>query len=43
MEYPKLRNIDVFPLETSGKKVVGLRDPSNLSDKIVVVSPIYLR
>jgi hypothetical protein len=42
MEYPKLRNIDVFPLETSGKKVVGLRDPSNLSDKIVVVShPVF--
>jgi len=38
MEYPKLRNIDVFPLETSGQKVIGLRDPLNLSDRIVVVS-----
>jgi AmmeMemoRadiSam system protein B len=38
MEYPKLRNIDAFPLETSGQKAIGLRDPSNLSDKIVVVS-----
>ena len=38
MEYPKLRNIDVFPLETSGQKGIGLRDPSNLSDRIVVVS-----
>ena len=38
MEYPKLRNIDVFPLESSGQKAIGLRDPSNLSDRIVVVS-----
>lgn len=39
MEYPKLRrNIDAFPLEASGQKVIGLRDPSDLSDKIVVVS-----
>jgi len=38
MEYPKLRNIDVFPIETSGQKAIGLRDPSNLSDSIVVIS-----
>ena len=38
MEYPKLRNIDAFPLETSGRKVIGLRDITSLSDKIVVVS-----
>ena len=38
MEYPKLRNVDAFPLESSGKKVIGLRDPSSLSDRIVVVS-----
>lgn len=38
MEYPKLRNIDAFPLETSGRKAVGLRDPLNLREKIVIVS-----
>ncbi len=39
MEYPKLINIDAFPLEYSGQQVIGLRDPSSLSDKIVVVPP----
>jgi len=39
VEYPRLRrNIDAFPLEVSGQKVIGLRDPTDLSDKIVVVS-----
>ena len=38
MDYPKLRQIDAFPLETSGQKVIGLRDPSSLDDKVIVVS-----
>ncbi len=38
MDYPKLRQIDAFPLETSGRKTIGLRDPSSLGDKVVVVS-----
>lgn len=38
MDYPKLRQIDAFPLETSGRKTIGLRDPSSLDDKAVVVS-----
>jgi len=37
MEYPKLRNVDVFPLEASGRKAIGLRDAANLGDKIVIV------
>lgn len=37
MEYPKLRDIDAFPLETSGQQAIGLRDPSNMGDKVVVV------
>ena len=37
MEYPKLIHIDAFPLEHSGQKVIGLRDPSSMTDKIVVV------
>jgi len=42
MEYPKLRSIDVFPCESSGKKLIGLRDPSRLDDKVIVVSyPIF--
>lgn len=38
MDYPKLRQIEAFPLETSGKKTIGLRDPSTMDDKVIVVS-----
>ena len=42
MDYPKLRRIDAFPLETSGQKVIALRDPTRLDDKVVVVSyPVF--
>ena len=34
---PKLRNIDAFPAEVSGQKVICLRDPLNLSGKMVFV------
>jgi len=34
---PKLRNIDAFPAEVSGQKVICLRDPLNLSGKILFV------
>ena len=33
--YPKLRQVDIFPTEYSGQKVVCLRDPLNLSGKIL--------
>ena len=38
MDYPKLRQVDAFPLETSGQKTIGLRDPSTMDDKVIVVS-----
>ena len=42
MDYPKLRSIDVFPCESSGQKVIGLRDPSRLDDKVLLVSyPVF--
>ena len=34
---PKLRNIDVFPAEVSGQRVICLRDPLNLSGKMLFV------
>lgn len=37
MEYPKLRPLEAFPVEVSGKEAVCLRDPSNLTDKLVFV------
>jgi len=34
---PKLRNIDAFPAEISGQKVICLRDPLNLSGQMLFV------
>lgn len=34
-EYPKLRQLDVIPTEMGGQRVIALRDPLNLSGKIV--------
>ena len=33
--YPKVRQVDMFPAEVSGQKVICLRDPLNLSGKIL--------
>jgi AmmeMemoRadiSam system protein B len=42
MKYPKLRRIDAFPFESSGQKVIALRDPTRLDDKVLVVSyPVF--
>ena len=42
MDYPKMRRIDAFPFETSGQKVIALRDPARLDYKVVVVSyPVF--
>lgn len=35
MDYPKLRYVEAFPAEISGQKVVCLRDPVHLTDKIL--------
>ena len=42
MDYPKLRSIDVFPCESSGQKLIGLRDPARMDDRVIVVSyPVF--
>jgi len=42
MDYPKIRSIDAFPCESSGQKVIALRDPSRLDDKVILVSyPVF--
>ena len=42
MDYPKLRRIDAFPFESSGQKVIALRDPARIDDKVIVVSyPVF--
>jgi len=38
MDYPKLRYVEAFPVETEGQKLICLRDPQNLSGKILFVS-----
>ncbi len=38
MDYPKLRNIDIFPFESSGQKAIGLRDPAIMNDRVLVIS-----
>jgi hypothetical protein len=38
MDYPKLRNIDIFPFDASGQKVIGLRDPAVMNDRVLVIS-----
>jgi hypothetical protein len=35
--FPKLRNVDIFPAEISGQKGICLRDPLNLSEKILFI------
>lgn len=35
--YPRIRNVDIFPAEVSGQKVICLRDPLNLSGKILFI------
>ena len=39
MEYPKLRNIDTFPVEHEGNKYICLRDPQNTNDNMLLVPP----
>lgn len=36
-EYPKLRDLEIFPLQAEGKRLVGFRDPLRLVENIVVL------
>ncbi len=36
---PKLRSIEPLPVEHEGRTLIGLRDPTGLSDALVAVSP----
>lgn len=43
MDYPKLRNINVFPVQSSGQTLLCLQDPQNISEKALFLSPpLYL-
>lgn len=38
-DYPKLRNLDVFPFDLNGQRVICLRDPMNISAKMLFLPP----
>ncbi len=38
LEYPKIRSIDVFPAEISGRQMICLRDPLSYSDQTLLVT-----
>ena len=39
MGYPKLRNINIFPVQSSGQTLLCLQDPQNISEKALFLSP----
>ncbi|MGO8989588.1 MAG: AmmeMemoRadiSam system protein B [bacterium] len=39
MDYPKLRDINAFPVESSGQTLLCLQDPQNISEKALFVPP----
>jgi MEMO1 family protein len=43
VDYPKLRNINAFPVQNSGQTLICLQDPQNVSEKALSLSqPLYL-
>ena len=39
MDYPKLRDINIFPVQNSGQSLLCLQDPQNISEKALFLSP----
>ena len=39
MDYPKLRAINIFPVQSSGQTLLCLQDPQNISEKALFLSP----
>ncbi len=39
MDYPKLRYVDAFPVETENGQMFALRDPSGISTETLIMSP----
>jgi hypothetical protein len=40
MDYPKLRNVNIFPVQMSGKTLVCLQDPLNIGEKALFLPPV---
>jgi len=39
VDYPKLRSINIFPIQHSGQNLLCLQDPQNISEKALFLSP----
>ncbi len=39
MDYPKLRDINIFPVQSSGQSLLCLQDPQTISEKALFLSP----
>jgi len=39
VDYPKLRNVNVFPVQMSGQTLVCLQDPQNVSESALFLTP----
>ena len=37
MDYPKLRNIEIFPIQSQGRRMLCLRDPLNLAEEAAFI------
>lgn len=40
MDRPRLRPLEAFPFERNGQKLLGLRDPSRLTDAVATLPPV---
>jgi len=39
VDYPKLREVNIFPVQGSGQSLLCLQDPQNVSEKAIFLSP----
>ena len=39
MENPKIRPVQAFPLQASGREMIGMKDPTGISPGVVIVPP----
>ncbi len=39
MDFPKLRSVNIFPVQMSGQSLLCLQDPQNISDKALFLPP----
>ena len=39
MDYPKLRNVNIFPAQISGQTLICIQDPQNISEKALFLPP----